>query len=202
MLFALGAIVIFLLGGLTGPPAGTVATDLYIHDTYFIVGHFHSTMFGGYIFPFIAAIYYWFPKMTGKMYNERMGKIHFWLMFPAFLLMTLGQMEVGLLGMRRRIADYDAALGIGTQQFAITVAGFLIALSVAVLFYNIYFSARYGQKAVANPWRSRSPEFQLPSPVPLHNYDRPIEVVGNPYDYGLPGSTYVQISAPELAAGD
>ena len=75
-------------------------------------------------------------------------------------------------------------------------------ISVAVLFYNIYFSARYGQQAVANPWRSRSPEFLLPSPVPVHNYDRPIEVVGNPYDYGLQGSTYVQISASEMAAAD
>jgi len=203
MLFALGGVVIFLLGGLSGPPAGTVATDLYIHDTYFIVGHFHATMFGGYIFPFFAAIYYWFPKITGKMYNERMGKAHFWLMFPAFLVQTLGQMDVGLMGMRRRIADYDPALGIGTVQFAITIAGFLIALSVAVMFYNIYFSARYGEKAVANPWRSRSPEFQIPSPVPLHNFDRPIEVVGNPYDYGLQGSTYVQVSpVPEMSPGD
>jgi cytochrome c oxidase subunit 1 len=202
MLFALGAIAIFLLGGLSGPPAGTVATDLYIHDTYFIVGHFHATMFGGYIFPFFAAIYYWFPKITGKMYSERMGKLHFWLMFPAFLVQTLGQMDVGLLGMRRRIADYDPALGIDSMQFAITIAGFFIALSIAVMFYNIYFSARYGDKAVANPWRSRSPEFQVPSPVPVHNFDRPVEVIGNPYDYGLAGSTYVQMGASEMAAGD
>jgi len=207
MLFALGAIAIFLLGGLTGPPAGTVATDLYIHDTYFIVGHFHATMFGGYIFPFFAAIYYWFPKMTGKMYSERMGKLHFWLMFPAFIFQTVGQMEAGLLGMRRRIADYDPALGIATEQMVITIAGFLIATAVTVMLYNIYFSARYGEKAAANPWRSRSPEFQIPSPVPVHNFDRPIEVVGNPYDYGLQGSTYVRMTppsmgVPEMAAGD
>ncbi len=199
MLFALGGVMIFLLGGLSGPPAGTVATDLYIHDTYFIVGHFHATMFGGYIFPFMAAIYYWFPKVTGKMYGERMGKLHFWLMFPAFLVQTLGQMEVGLLGMRRRIADYDAALNITGQHVAVTIAGFLIALAVAIMFYNIYFSARYGEKATANPWRSRSPEFQIPSPVPVYNYDQPVEVIGNPYDYGLPGSAYVQIGAPAAA---
>lgn len=202
MLFALGGVVIFLLGGLSGPPAGTVATDLYIHDTYFIVGHFHATMFGGYIFPFFAAIYYWFPKITGKMYNERLGKLHFWLFFPAFLVQTLGQMDVGLMGMRRRVADYDPALGISSMQFAITIAAFLIALAVMVMFYNMYFSARYGEKAAANPWRSRSPEFQIPSPVPLHNFERPIEVVGNPYDYGLPGSVYVQMIAPDLAAAD
>lgn len=200
MLFALGGVTIFLLGGISGPPAGTVATDLYLHDTYFIVGHFHSTMFGGYIFPFMAAIYYWFPKVTGRMYDERMGKVHFWLMFPAFLVQTLGQMEVGLLGMRRRIADYAPELGISAQQMAITIAAFVIALSVFLMFYNLWFSARYGAKAVANPWRSRSPEFLLPSPVPVYNFERPIEVVGNPYDYGLPGSTYVQYTpAP---AGD
>lgn len=200
MLFALGAVTIFLLGGISGPPAGTVATDLYLHDTYFIVGHFHSTMFGGYIFPFIAAIYYWFPKVTGRMYNERLGKVHFWLMFPAFLVQTLGQMEVGLLGMRRRVADYAPELGISTQQFAITIAAFVIALSIALMFYNLWFSARYGEKAVANPWRSRSPEFLLPSPVPVYNFERPIEVVGEPYDYGLPGSTYVQYTT--APAGD
>jgi cytochrome c oxidase subunit 1 len=100
MLFTLGAVSIFLLGGLTGPPNATVATDLHLHDTYWIVGHFHATMFGGFIFPFFAAIYYWFPKMTGKMYNEKLGKVHFWLMFPAFYLQSLGQMRVGLLGMR------------------------------------------------------------------------------------------------------
>jgi cytochrome c oxidase subunit 1 len=111
-------------------------------------------------------------------------------------------MNVGLLGMRRRIADYDPALGIDVVQMAITIAGFMIAVSVAVAFYNIYFSARYGEKAVANPWRSRSPEFQIPSPVPVHNFDNPIEVTGNPYDYGLEGSTYVKINATEMAAGD
>lgn len=106
MLFILGAIAIFLVGGLSGPTNGTVATDLYLHDTYYIVGHFHATMFGGFVFPFIAAIYFWYPKITGRMYNERLGKIHFYLMFPAFFVQSFGQMFVGLLGMRRRIADY------------------------------------------------------------------------------------------------
>ncbi|MBN1665557.1 MAG: cbb3-type cytochrome c oxidase subunit I [Anaerolineales bacterium] len=206
MLFALGAVAIFLLGGLSGPPAGTVATDLYIHDTYFIVGHFHSTMFGGYIFPFMAALYYWFPKVTGKMYSERLGKTHFWLMFPAFLVQTLGQMQVGLLGMRRRIADYDPALGIDFSQLLITVAAYLIALAVAIMLYNLYFSARYGDKAADNPWRSRSPEFQVPSPVPVYNFAEPIEVIGNPYDYGLEGSQYTRFKkaepAPAAAATD
>jgi cytochrome c oxidase subunit 1 len=206
MLFVLGAISIFLLGGLSGPPNGVVATDLHLQDTYWIVGHFHATMFGGFVFPFFAAIYYWFPKMTGRMYNERLGKLHFYLMLPAFYVQSLGQMQVGLLGMRRRIADYDPALGITFTHELITIAGFLIGISVLIAFYNLIVSARRGEVAVSNPWRSRSPEWQLPSPLPAHNYDHPFEVVGEPYDYGLEGSVYVDMSpgrpsAPEIPAG-
>ncbi len=201
MLFVLGAITIFLLGGLSGPPNGTVSTDLYLHDTYWIVGHFHATMFGGYVFPMFAAIYYWFPKFSGKMYSEKLGKLHFWLMLPAFYVQSLGQMWVGLSGMRRRIGDYDPALGIETGQLLITIAGYVIALSVLIFVVNMIISLRSGQKAPANPWNSRSPEFQLPSPVPVHNYaQQPFEVVGEPYDYGLPGSVYVNMSA--APAGD
>jgi cytochrome c oxidase subunit 1 len=95
MLFVVGALSVFLIGGLTGPPNGVVTTDLFVHDTYWIVGHFHATMFGGFVFPFIAALYYWFPKITGRMYNERLGKLHFWIMLPAFWIQSLGQMYVG-----------------------------------------------------------------------------------------------------------
>jgi cytochrome c oxidase subunit I len=197
MLFVLGAISIFLLGGLSGPPNGTVATNLHLHDTYFIVGHFHATMFGGYVFPFIAAIYYWFPKATGKMYNERLGKLHFWLMLPAFYVQSLGQMQIGLLGMRRRIAEYDAALGFELTQFLITTAGYVIGISILIFFLNLVVSLRRGEVSAANPWRSRSPEWQIPSPAPLHNFARPIEVVGEPYDYGLANSIYVETADPE-----
>jgi cytochrome c oxidase subunit I len=193
MLFVLGAISIFLLGGLSGPPNGTVATNLHLHDSYFIVGHFHATMFGGYVFPFIAAIYYWFPKMTGRMYNEALGKVHFWLMLPAFYLQSLGQMQIGLLGMRRRIAEYDPGLGITGTQLIITVAGFIIGISMIIFIVNLAYSLARGEVAVANPWRSRSPEWQLPSPAPLHNYGTPIEVTGEPYDYGLADSVYVNL---------
>ena len=200
MLFVLGAVSIFLLGGLSGPPNGVVATDLHLQDTYWIVGHFHATMFGGYVFPFFAAIYYWFPKVTGRMYNEKLGKLHFWLMLPAFYLQSLGQMQVGLLGMRRRIADYDPALGIETTQLLITIAGFVIGVSVLIAIYNFVVSARRGAIAEANPWRSRSPEWQLPSPAPAHNYAEQFEVVGEPYDYGLAGSTYVDMHPGKASA--
>jgi cytochrome c oxidase subunit 1 len=152
-------------------------------------------MFGGFVFPFFAAVYYWFPKVTGRMYSEKLGKWHFWLMFPAFYIMSLGQMRVGLLGMRRRIADYDPALNFDLSQMIITIAGFVIFISVLVGIFNLWRSIRRGDVAEANPWKSRSPEWLLPTPIPEHNYvDHPFEVVGEPYDYGLEGSQYVKMT--------
>ena len=202
MLFAMGAIVVFLFGGLTGPPNGTVATDLHLHDTYWVVGHFHNTMFGGFVFPFFAAIYYWYPKITGRRLNETLGKLHFWLMTPSFWVVTFGMMLIGLRGMRRRIADYDPAQGFDTAHLVITIAAFLIATSVLIFVINMIWSARRGEVAVGNLWRSRSPEWQVPSPMPEHNYDKTFEVVGEPYDYGLPGSTYVNMNPAPAPAGD
>ena len=193
MLFVLGAISVFLIGGLTGLPNGTVTTDLFLHDTYWVVGHFHATMFGGFAFPFFAAIYYWYPKVTGRKYNEALGKLHFWLMTPAFWVQSLGQAAAGLKGMRRRIADYDPALGIEPYQLWVTLAGIVIGVSVLICIFNLWQSARKAQLAEANPWDSRSPEFQIPSPIPEHSYAQPFEVVGEPYDYGLPGSVYVDM---------
>ncbi|HNS39736.1 MAG TPA: cbb3-type cytochrome c oxidase subunit I [Promineifilum sp.] len=196
LLFVFGAISIFLIGGVTGPILGTIPTDLHLHDSYWIVGHFHATMFGGYIFPFFAALYYWYPKVTGRMYKESLGKLHFWLMLPAFWVMSIGQMSVGLLGMRRRVADYDPALGITTTHILITLAALVIGWSVLIMIYNFIASARTEPAADTNPWGSRSPEWQIPSPIPEFNYVTPIEVVGEPYDYGLAGSVYTRTIAP------
>jgi cytochrome c oxidase subunit 1 len=201
MLFVLGGIVVFLLGGVTGPPNGTVATDLHLHDTYWVVGHFHNTLFGGYIFPYFAAIYYWFPKMTGRRMNEFWGKVHFWAIFIAFMTMSLTQMRIGLLGMRRRIADYDPALGFESSQQLITLAGFVIFTSVLIFLVNAWVSARRGKVAEGNLWRSRSPEWQVPSPMPLHNYHHAFHVVGEPYDYGIE-KEYVDMNPAPAPAGD
>ena len=194
MLFVLGAISVFLIGGLSGPILATVPTDLPLHDSYFVVGHFHATMFGGFVFPFFAALYYWFPKVTGRMYNETLGKIHFFIMAPAFWVQTLGQMGVGVMGMRRRIADYDPTLGAGqieNWQLAVTIAGFAIAFGVMLMLWNFFQNAEVGATAGNNPWRSRSPEWQIPSPIPEHSFPAPVRVVGEPYDYGLADSGYV-----------
>lgn len=186
MLFVLGAISVFLIGGVTGPILATVPTDLHLHDSYWVVGHFHATMFGGFVFPFFAAFYYWFPKITGRMYDERLGKLHFWLMVPGFWLMSLGQMRTGLLGMRRRIADYDPALGVDFTQALVTLSALIIAWSVLIMIYNLVSSARKAEQTVENPWRSRSPEWTAPTPLPEFNFDQPIEVVDEPYGYGDP----------------
>lgn len=194
MLFVLGAIVVFLMGGLSGPPNATVSTDLHLHDTYWIVGHFHDTLFGGFVFPFFAALYFWFPKATGRRMNETLGKWHFWLMTPSFFVLTLGMMRIGLLGMRRRIFDYDPALGFQPTHLVLTIAAFAIALSILIFLINLVVSIKKGEPAAGNLWNSRSPEWQVASPMPAHNYDTPFEVVGEPYDYGLPGSKYVQFA--------
>lgn len=203
MLFVLGAISVFLIGGVTGPILGTVPTDLHLHDSYWIVGHFHATMFGGFVFAYFAAIYYWFPKITGRMYKESLGKLHFWLMVPGFWVMSLGQMQIGLVGMRRRIADYDPALGVENTQVWITIAAFIIGWSVLIMVYNLISSARSKELAPTNPWGSRSPEWQIPYPIPEFNYDQPFEVVGDPYGYGAPDDPeYVHMQAAPVPSGD
>ena len=210
MLFVLGSIIVFLLGGITGPPNAMVALDLHLHDTYWVVGHFHDTIFGGFVFPFFAAIYYWYPKAVGRRMNEFWGKVHFWLMTPSFLALTFGMMFVGLRGMRRRIADYDPLLMgdkvyfnlfgqdfrlIDFSHLILTICAFGIAISVLIFFINFFYSLKHGEKAEGNVWNSRSPEWQVPSPMPAHNYEVPFEVVGEPYDYGLDGSKFIEFSA-------
>jgi cytochrome c oxidase subunit 1 len=197
MLFVLGSIVIFLLGGLTGPPNGTVSTDLMLNNTYFIVGHFHDTLFGGYVLPFFAAIFFWWPKMTGKRLNEKLGKLQFWLWAPAMLILTLSMMRIGLLGMRRRVDDYDPSLGFTPYHMVMTAMAILIGIGVIVFFVNVWLTSKKGEVVTGNIWNSRSPEWQVPNPMPLHNYDREPTVVGEPYDYGLAGSRYIKFEGDD-----
>jgi cytochrome c oxidase subunit I len=197
MLFVLGGIIVFLLGGLSGPPNATVSTDLLLNNTYYIVGHFHDTLFGGYVLPLFAAIFFWWPKMTGRRLNEKLGKLQFWLMAPAMLVLTLDMMRIGLLGMRRRVYNYDPALGFQPYHVVMTIAAFLIGLSVLIFFINLFITMRRGEVVTGNLWESRSPEWQVPSPMPFQNYEKELEVVGEPYDYGLPGSRYVKFQGED-----
>ncbi len=201
MLFVLGAIVLFLVGGLTGPFLALVKVDTFLTDTYWVVAHFHQIMLGGFVMTFLAAIYYWFPKITGYRYSELLGRINLWSMLVGVLVMTIALYVAGLgKGMVRRTADYDPVPGLPLLNVIATVSGFLIGLSMLVFLVNIGMSLRKKVPALANPWRSRSPEWAIPSPPPEENFSAPLVVVGDPYDYGVPDAVYFRFGEEPVAA--
>jgi cytochrome c oxidase subunit 1 len=197
MLFALGFITMFTLGGISGVVLAMVPVDIYVSDTYFIVAHIHYVLYGGSLFTIFAGVYYWFPKMTGRMFDDRLGKVHFWMTFVSFNA-TFGPMHyIGLRGMPRRVVDY-------AQQFAgwnlfISLSSFVLGLSTLVFLYNMVASWRGGPRAAANPWRALTLEWQVSSPPPIFNFDRVPTVVGGPYEYGVPEAVHGIFAAPEEA---
>ena len=202
MLFALGFITMFTLGGISGVVLAMVPVDIYVSDTYFVVAHIHYVLFGGSLFTIFAGVYYWFPKMTGRMYDEKLGKIHFWTTFIFFNLTFAPMHLVGTEGMPRRVADY-------AQEFAglnllISLASFGLGLSTLVFLYNIVTSWRGGPRASGNPWRALTLEWQVSSPPPVFNFDHVPTVVGGPYEYGKPGAVHGIFEPPAtstVAAG-
>jgi cytochrome c oxidase subunit I len=188
MLFALAVIFNFANGGVTGIFLADVPTDIHLHDTYFVVAHFHYTIVGGEIFAMFAALYYFFPKMTGRMYNETLGKIHFWWMFIGFNVTFFIMHWPGIQGMNRRIADYPESLEM--VNLIISLSSFALGASFLVFVYNIINSWIRGPVAESNPWKARTLEWQTTSPPPLHNFPHPPRVEGHPYDYGVPGSVH------------
>ena len=193
MLFALGFLFNFAIGGLTGIFNADAPTDLQLHNTYWIVGHFHYTIMGGEIFAFLAGIYYWFPKITGRMYSDRLGKLHFGIMFVAFNLLYTPMMIAGLWGMNRHVATYPPELARINEWMS--VAGFVLGASFLIFIYNMVTAWARGPVAVANPWQLRTLEWQTSSPPPEHNFDRVPQVTGHPYDYGIDGSTHAVLGA-------
>ena len=178
MLFALGFVSMFVIGGLSGIYLAAVPIDIHASDTYFIVAHIHYVLFGGSVFTIFAGIYYWFPKMTGRMYNERLGKLHFWLTFIAFNVTFFPMHWVGLVGMPRRVADYAATFG--ALNMVVTIASFALGASVVVFAYNVITSWARGPLAGDNPWRAMTIEWQVTSPPPVFNFDEIPQVVGGP----------------------
>ena len=171
LLFAVGLVSMFTIGGLSGVTHSIVPSDYQQTDTYYVVAHFHYVLFGGAIFGLFAGAYYWFPKVTGRMLNERMGKIHFLLMFIGFN-MTFGPMHIlGLWGMPRRIYTYADGMGWNFWNMFETVGAFIIAFGTLVFIINLVRSARNGEVAGDDPWDARTIEWMTTSPPPAHNFD-------------------------------
>jgi cytochrome c oxidase subunit I len=198
MLFALGFLTMFTCGGISGVMLAMIPLTIHVSDTYFIVAHIHYVLFGGSLFTIFAGVYYWFPKMTGRMYDERLGRLHFWMTFIFFNL-TFGPMHIiGVQGMPRRVYDY--ADKFATWNLIISICAFILGLSTLVFAYNMIASWRGGPRAVANPWRALTLEWQVSSPPPIFNFDAIPTVVGGPYEYGVPGAVHGVFKGAEVPA--
>jgi len=170
MLFSLGFIAMFTLGGLSGVLHSVVPSDTQQTDTYFVVAHFHYVLFGGLMFGVFSGFYYWWPKIFGRMLDERLGKLNFWLMLVGFNLTFFPMHILGLVGMPRRTYRYESGLGWETLNLIETVGAFVIALAVLTFLVNIIFTKKRGPIASADPWDGRSLEWSTSSPPPEYNF--------------------------------
>jgi cytochrome c oxidase subunit 1 len=184
MLFCLAWVFNFLIGGVSGVFLSDVPSDVTTHGTFFSMAHFHYTIMGGLVFSFFAAIYYWVPKMTGVRFNERLAKIHFWMMFIFFNLTFMPLFALGFLGQPRRVVTYAAHLQALNDW--VSACAFVLGISMLVFLANTVWSLILRREpAEANPWHSKSLEWQLPTPVPVHNFERIPVITEDPYGYGV-----------------
>ncbi|HEY9892439.1 MAG TPA: cytochrome c oxidase subunit I [Candidatus Sericytochromatia bacterium] len=205
MLFGCGFISAFVIGGITGVMVAAVPFDIHVHDTYFIVAHLHYVLFGGSVLGLYAGFYHWYPKVTGRMYNETLGQIHFWLTFIGLNLTFMPMHELGLLGMNRRIALYDPKFQ--TLNVICTIGAIIMDTSIIPFLINVIWSLYRGKKAGNNPWRGLTLEWMTTSPPAIENFEGVPVLATGPYDYGMGDrqfKTYVPFSEerePALAAG-
>ncbi|MFC2114530.1 cytochrome c oxidase subunit I [Bacteroidota bacterium] len=181
MLWAMGFIFLFTIGGLTGLILGAIATDVHVHDTYFVVAHFHFVMFGGTGFAFIGAMHYWFPKMYGKMYNLRRAKTSFWIMITGFMLLYFPMFIAGFRGMPRRY--YDLLPRFQVENFISTVGSWILISGLLLMIVNLILGVRKGEKASKNPWNGLTLEWTTDSPPTLENFEEVPTVTEAPYNY-------------------
>jgi cytochrome c oxidase subunit 1 len=186
MLFSLGFLSLFVIGGISGVMLAAVPFNYQVHDTYFVVGHFHFVMFGGSVFAIYSGIYHWFPKITGRMLNERLGQVHFITSYLGFLFTFFPMHFAGMLGMPRRVAVYDPSLQ--GWNIITSIAAFVLGISALVLVYNVFWSLARGRVAGANPWRALTLEWATPSPPPAWNFDEDPVPFEDPYGYGTASS--------------
>src|SRR3954451_7450158 len=196
MLFALCFLTMFTLGGISGVMLAMIPITIHVSDTYFIVAHIHYVLFGGSLFTIFAGVYYWFPKMTGRMFDERLGKLHFWTTFVFFNATFAPMHVIGVQGMPRRVADYAEQWA--TWNLLISIASFFLGLSALIFAYNMIASWRGGPHAEANPCRALTLEWQVSSPPPIFNFDAIPTVVGGPYEYGVPGAVHGVLKGAEV----
>lgn len=190
MCFALAFVSMFVIGGLSGIFMASTPVDLFVHHTYFIVAHIHYVLFGGSIFAIFAAIYFWFPKMFGKMLNEPLGMIHFVVTFIFFNLTFFPMHNLGLGGMMRRIADptvYEFLRQLQPLNQIATLGAFGLGLSLLPFFWNVVITLRSGKKAPNNPWNATTLEWTTTSPPPHGNFPVTPVVYNGPYEYSVPG---------------
>jgi cytochrome c oxidase subunit 1 len=182
MLFVLGAIVMFLFAGITGVILASAPFDLHVNNTYFVVGHFHYVVFGTITMAIYAGIYFWFPKMTGRMYNENWGKIHFYLTFIGANLNFFPMHPIGLQGMLRRVSSYDPQFT--SWNVIASLGAFLLGMSTLPFIANIITSLFLGKKVGENPWQATGLEWQTTSPPPVENFEVVPLITTDPYGYG------------------
>jgi cytochrome c oxidase subunit 1 len=171
MLYVVGFIVTFVIGGLTGVIIAAVPLDLQLHDTYFIVAHFHYVLIGGAVFPLLGILTYWYPKITGRMMSETLGKIGFWMVFIGFQVAFFPMHFSGLLGMPRRVYTYPAGLGLELPNLISTIGAFIVAAAVLLFVANGVLSLYRGTIAGPNPWDASTLEWAVSSPPPVYNFD-------------------------------
>ena len=191
MLFAMAVFFNFLIGGVTGVFLSDVPVNVTVHGGFFVLSHFHYTIMGGLLFAFMAGLYFWLPKMTGRMMNKKIGLVHFWMMFIFFNLTFFPMFIIGLLGQPRRVFTYASNLT-GLNDFA-SISAFILGASFIVFAWNLVYSMWISpEKASANPWESLGLEWQTATPVPQHNFDRIPVIMTDPYHYS-------EANAPALA---
>jgi cytochrome c oxidase subunit 1 len=181
MLYALAFIFLFSIGGLTGIILAPLAVNVHVHDTYFVVAHFHYVMFGGTGFGVFAALLYWFPKITGKMYRKKTAVVAWALMVVGFNLMYFTMFILGYQGMPRRYYDHLPQFHEG--HIVTTVGSWILALGIFIMFGNLIYALFRGEKAGVNPWRGTTLEWQTPSPPPLLNFDKEPVIRKDPYGH-------------------